>query len=157
MLRCGFFMQNLNTTHRTDVVEHNDLFVPAGGSRTAFIDARDIGAVAARVLTEDGHEGQAYSLTGSEALTYHEVAAIMSEELGRPITYSSPSLAAFARRMRRRGHSWSYVGVMEGVYLTTRLGMAATVQPDAAALLGRRPITMWQYVRDYSHLFEPNE
>ena len=85
-LRCGFFMQNLDTTHRQDIVEHNDLFVPAGGGRTAFIDARDIGDVAARVLTEAGHAGAAYALTGSESLTYGEVAAIMSAELGRPIT-----------------------------------------------------------------------
>ncbi len=153
MLRCGFFMQNLNTTHRADIVEHDDLFVPAGGSRTAFVDARDIGAVAARALTEPGHEGQAYTLTGSEALTYHQVAAIMSEELGRPIGYSNPSLPAFARRMRRRGHPWGYIGVMMALYLTTRLGMAQAVAPDAARLLGREPITLRQYVRDYAASF----
>jgi uncharacterized protein YbjT (DUF2867 family) len=153
MLRCGFFMQNLNTTHRADIVEHDDLFVPAGDCRTAFIDARDIGAAAARVLTETGHEGQAYTLTGSEALTYREVAAIMSEELGRPIGYSNPSSLVFARRMRKRGHPWGYIGVMVALYLTTRLGMAEAVAPDAARLLGREPITMRQYVRDYAASF----
>lgn len=153
-LRCGFFMQNLDTTHRDDIVEHDDLFVPAGGGCTAFIDARDIGNAAARVLTEPGHAGAAYALTGSESLTYGEVAAIMSQELGRPITYSRPTLPAFARRMRRRGHPWQYVAVMSGVYLTTRLGMAAAVYPDAAALLGRPTITMRQYVRDYAASFQ---
>ena len=155
-LRCGFFMQNLDTTHRDDIVEHNDLFVPAGDGRTAFIDARDIGDAAARVLTEAGHAGAAYALTGSESLTYAEVAAIMSQELGRPITYSRPTLPAFARHMRRRGHPWQYVAVMSGVYLTTRLGLAAAVYPDAAALLGRPPITMRQYVRDYAASFQVN-
>ncbi len=155
MLRCGFFMQNLNTTHRADIVEHDDLFIPAGGGATSFIDVRDIGAVAARTLTEAGHEGQAYELTGTEALTYDDVAAMMTEELGRPITYSNPSVLSFARRMRRRGHPWRYIWVMEGIYLTTRLGMAATLAPDAARLLGRPPITMRQYVRDYAPSFEP--
>jgi uncharacterized protein YbjT (DUF2867 family) len=153
MLRCGFFMQNLDTTHRADIVEHGDLFIPAGRGRTAFIDARDIGAVAARVLTEAGHDNRAYRLTGQEALTYDEVAAIMTETLGRRITYSRPSFLAFARRMRRRGHPWSYIAVMAGVYLTTRLGLAEAVTPDAAALLGRPPITMRQYVRDYACKF----
>ena len=125
MLRCGFFMQNLDTTHRADLVEADDIFVPAGGGRTAFIDARDIGAVAAGVLTEPGHENKAYNLTGSEALSYGEVAAIMAEELGRPITYSDPSPLAFARRFRRRGYPGGMVNVMLGIYLTTRLGMAA--------------------------------
>lgn len=155
MLRCGFFMQNLDTTHRADLVEHGDLFIPAGRGRTAFIDARDIGAVAARALGEPGHAGRAYSLTGSESLTYGEVAAIMTAELGRPITYSDPSPLAFARRMRRRGHPWGYVAVMEGIYLTTRLGLAAAVAPDAPALLGRPPLTLRQYVRDYAAAFAP--
>lgn len=153
MLRCGFFMQNLDTTHRADLVEHNDLFIPAGRGRTSFIDVRDIGAVAARVLTEAGHENRAYALTGSEALTYGEVARIMTEELGQPITYSDPSPLAFVRRMRRRGHPRGYVNVMAGIYLTTRLGMAGAVTGDVARLLGRPPITLRQYVRDYAGAF----
>jgi nucleoside-diphosphate-sugar epimerase len=146
-------MQNLDTTHRADIVEHNDLFIPAGNGRTAFIDVRDIGAVAARVLTEPGHENTTYALTGRESLTYGEVADIMSAELGRPITYSDPSPLAFARRMRRRGHPWGYIAVMEGIYLTTRLGRAELVYPEASHLLGRAPITMRQYVRDYAAAF----
>lgn len=154
MLRCGFFMQNLDTTHRADLVEADDVFVPAGGGRTAFIDARDIGAVAARVLTEPGHAHKAYNLTGSEALSYREVAAIMTEELGRPISYSDPSPLAFARRFRRRGYPGGFVNVMLGIYMTTRLGLAAGISPDVERLLGRPPITMRQYVRDYATTFQ---
>jgi uncharacterized protein YbjT (DUF2867 family) len=154
MLRCGFFMQNLDTTHCADIVEHDDIFVPAGNGRTAFIDVRDIGEVAARALTEPGHENVAYPLTGSESLSYDDVAAIMTEELGRPITYSDPSPLSFARRMRQRGHPRAYVNVMLGIYLTTRLGMAKQTHPDAATLLGRPPITMRQYVRDYATSFQ---
>ena len=155
LLRPGFFMQNLDTTHRADIVEHDDLFIPAGRARTAFIDTRDIGDVAARVLTEPGHEGVAYALTGSESLSYDDVAAMMTAELGRPITYSRPSSLAFARRMRQRGHPWGYVAVMLGVYATTRRGTAAQVYPDAATLLGRPPRTLRQYVADYAALFAP--
>lgn len=157
LLRCGFFMQNLDTTHRADIVERSDLFIPAGNGRTAFIDTRDIGDVAGRVLTEPGHEGMVYELTGSEALSYDDVAAVMSAELGRPITYSRPSLPAFAWRMRQRGHPWGYIAVMAAVYLTTRLGMARTVRPDAATLLGRPPLTLRQYVGDYAAKFAAND
>ncbi len=155
LLRCGFFMQNLDTTHRADLVEHSDIFIPAGGGATAFVDVRDIGAVAAVVLTESGHENTAYVLTGEEALTYAEVAGIMTEELGRPITYSNPSILAFARRMRQRGYAWGHITVMEGIYLTTRLGMADTIAPDVVDLLGRSPIPMRQYIRDYRTVWEP--
>ena len=51
LLRCGFFMQNLTTTHLADIRDQDDIFIPAGKGKTAFIDARDIAAVA--VLTLD--------------------------------------------------------------------------------------------------------
>lgn len=149
-LRSGFFMQNLDTTHREDIVAYDDLFIPAGAGRTAFIDTRDVGEIAARMLTEPGHEGQAYTLTGCEALTYDEVADVMAEILGRPITYSNPSLLTFARRMRGRGHAWGYIGVMIGIYLTTRRGLSEEVSSTAAELLGHPPRTVRQYVADYA-------
>lgn len=46
-LRPNFVMQNLTTTYRSDIRDHDEIFLPAGHSRTAFIDARDIGRVAA--------------------------------------------------------------------------------------------------------------
>ncbi len=147
-LRCGFFMQNLATIHRDDIVEYDDIFIPAGRGKTAFIDTRDIGEIAARILTEPEHENQVYALTGSEALGYDEVAAILTDALGRKITYSDPSLLAFARRMRSRGHPLGYIGVMAGIYLSTRRGRSATVTSTATELLGRPPRTLRQYVTD---------
>jgi uncharacterized protein YbjT (DUF2867 family) len=148
-LRPSFFMQNLSTTHRADIRERGEILVPAGNGETSFIDARDIAAVGARVLTESDHLGRAYPLTGGEALGYAAVARIFSEVLGRPIAYRRPSLVAFARQMRRRGLAWSFILVMAGIYTTARLGLAGTVTPDTATLLERAPITMRQFVADY--------
>ena len=128
-------------------------YLPLGESRVSWVDARDIALIGAKALTEAGHENVAYPLTGSEALTYSQVAAMMTEELGRPISYSDPSPLAFARRMRERGYASGYINVMNGIYLTTRLGRAAAIHPAAAQLLGRPPITMRQYVRDYANAF----
>src|SRR5215208_2217783 len=55
-LRCSFFMQNLSTTHRSEIRDHNEIFLPVGRGKTSFIDVRDIGAVAALALTKLGHE-----------------------------------------------------------------------------------------------------
>ncbi len=154
LLRAGFFMQNLSTTHRQDVVEHDDVFIPAGKGKTAFVDVRDLAAVAALALTRPGHENKAYPLTGSQALDYGEVAAILSDVLGRRITYSNPSPLRFARRMRQRGAGWSYIGVMSAIYMTTRLGMAATVHPHLATLLERRPITFHQFAADEARVWQ---
>jgi uncharacterized protein YbjT (DUF2867 family) len=151
LLRAGFFMQNLNTTHRDEIRDRSEILVPAGRGKTSFIDVRDIAAVAAKALTEPGHTGRAYPLTGSEALDYYQVAAMLSEALGRPIVYRNPSLWAFIRHWRGRKLPLSFILVMAGIYTTTRLGLAATITPDVPRLLGRPPITMRQFATDYTH------
>lgn len=148
-LQPSFFMQNLSTTHRADIRELHEILVPAGRGATSFIDARDIAAVAARVLSEDGHAFRAYPLTGAEALGYDEVAGMLSEELGQPIAYRRPSALRFVRQMRRRGLAWRYIAVMLAIYTTARLGLAGLVTPDAERLLGRPPIGVRQFVHDY--------
>ncbi|MFT4965032.1 MAG: hypothetical protein ACI9PP_002322, partial [Halobacteriales archaeon] len=61
-LRASFFTQNLSEVHRREVVERDAILVPAGDGETSFVDARDLGAVAATVLTEPGHANRAYDL-----------------------------------------------------------------------------------------------
>lgn len=157
LLRCGFFMQNLSTTHRQDIQEHSDIFIPAGQGKTAFIDVRDIAAAAAKILTEPGHEQKAYPLTGSQAFDYHEVARLMSQELGRPITYSNPSLLRFVWRFWRRGYPLRYVSVVAAIYITTRFGAAATATPHLRNLLGHEPISPAQFVHDYASAWAVDE
>ena len=154
-LRCGFFMQNLSTTHRQEICDNNDIFVPAGHGKTAFVDVRDIAEVAVKTLTESGHENKAYPLTGSEALSYFEVADLFSQVLGRTITYSNPAPLRFAWRMKQQGHSVSYISVVTTIYLTTRIGLAQTIAPEMAQLLGRPPIRMQQFIADHAELWSP--
>ena len=154
-LRAGFFMQNLDTTQRQDIRENNDLFVPAGRGKTSFIDVRDIGAVAALALIQDGHANQAYDLTGSQALDYYEVAATFSEVLGRPIRYSKPSVVRFFWRWwRSRKTPATFVLVMTILYVTVALGRDGKLSPQVGQLLGRPPLTMRQYVEDYKQVWQ---
>jgi len=152
-LRASFFMQNLLEVHRRDIVEHDEIFVPAGTGRTSFVDARDLGEVAAVVLTEPGHENRAYDLTGPEALDYNAVATIFSDVLGRSITYPQPSLLSFALRMRRHGKPLGFIAVMCGIYTTARLGLAARVTDDSRRLLDRQPRSMRDFVEDHADDF----
>ncbi|UPV99567.1 SDR family oxidoreductase [Halorussus gelatinilyticus] len=152
-LRASFFMQNLNEVHREEIVERDEIFVPAGGGATSFVDARDVGEVAAVALTEPGHGDRSYDVTGPAALTYRQVARVFSAVLDRRIEYADPSIPEFAWRMRRRGFDWSYVAVMVGIYTTARLGLADRVTDDAARVLGREPRTLREYVADYADEF----
>ncbi len=107
ILRCSFFVQNLHrsiSTHGVDIVEHGELFIPAGRGRTTFIDAADAAAVAAGVLTDAGpRRREIHHLTGPAALTMDQVATALSAALGQPVTYRRPGLLRFAARLRRRG------------------------------------------------------
>ncbi len=148
-LRASFFMQNLDTTHRKDIAEYGEIFVPAGRGKTSFIDVRDIAAVAVKALTEEGHENRAYELTGADALDYFQVADIFTDVLGKEVTYPNPSPWRFWRRMRKRGLEVPFILVMIGLYTACRFGLASNVTRNTAQLLGRRPISVRQYVEDY--------
>ena len=148
-LRASFFMQNFNTTHRTEIRERNEIFIPAGSSRTSFIDVRDIGAVAAVTLTQSGHAGQAYDLTGPEALDYPAVAAQFSAVLGRPILFRNPSILSFIFRQLTSGTRLLFVLVMAFLYTNTRAGMAAQVTHQVEQLTGQPAHTLRQYIEAY--------
>ena len=155
-LRCSFFMQNLNTTHREDIRLRDRLFMPAGNGKTSFIDVRDIAAVAVKILTEvpDKSTGEllsnrAYNLTGTVALTYAEVATIFTTVLGRPIHYTNPPIPIFIWQMLQQGFPLQLVLVMVGIYTATRFGLADLVTSDVQQLLNRSPISIDRYVEDY--------
>lgn len=148
-LRPSFFMQNLSTTHRDEIRNGDAIFVPAGRGRTSFIDVRDIAAVAAKTLSEPGHEFKAYPLTGSEALTYEEVARLFTDVLGRRVVYANPSILRFVLAKRRQGLPLPFILVMVGIYGTAKLGLAGTLTPDTERLLSRPPITMRQFIEDF--------
>ncbi|MBA3822761.1 MAG: SDR family oxidoreductase [Ktedonobacterales bacterium] len=156
-LRPSFFMQNLTTTHLHEIRDDNRIAVPAGNGRTSFIDGDDVAAVAVTTLTTPGHGGHAYDLTGSEALTYTQVAAEMTEVLGRRITYTHPSLLTFARGMHAQGQPTSFIVVTAAIYTTARLGLAATITPALADLLGRAPTTMQQFIVSQRATLTPTE
>jgi len=148
-LRASFFMQNFNTTHRAEIKERNEIFVPVGSGKTSFIDVRDIGAVAALALTQPGHANRAYDLTGPQALDYYQAAETFSQVLGRKITYCNPTLPRFIWASLRYGRPLAMTLVMAWLYRQTRNGMSAQVSGEVQRLLGRSPISLRQYIADY--------
>ena len=85
-------------------MEDDRIYLPAGKGKVAFIDLRDMGVVAADVLTDMGrHAGETYTLTGTAAYTFYEVADILTGALGRAIRYDAASIIGYYRHLRRRG------------------------------------------------------
>lgn len=148
ILRPGFFAQNLQDAYLRDIREDDRLIVPAGRGRAAFVDLHDVADVAAGVFAEPApHDRAGYTLTGPEALSFDEVAAILSEELGRSIRYEHASIPGYLRHLRGRGLGWGQALVQTTLHVLLRLGQSKEVDPTLERLLGRPPRTLRTYVR----------
>ncbi len=142
ILRPGFFAQNLTGPYVADI-RAGRLYVPARDGRVAFVDARDLGDVAALALRNAAeHAGRAYHLTGPRAVTFTEVAALLTETLGRPVRYEPASVLGYARHLRATGLPAAQIAVQTVLHVGLRRGQAAAVVPTLGQLLGRpaRPI-----------------
>ena len=87
IVRPNLFLQNVPENTIPSIDADGNFYANAGDARISMVDTRDVAAVAARLLTEHGHEGNAYDVTGPEALSYHDVAAKLSAAMGRTVTY----------------------------------------------------------------------
>lgn len=155
-LRPNFFMQNLSSVHAAEIRDDDEVFVPAGRSRTAFIDARDIGRVAARVFTEPGHIGKAYTLSGEQSLGYRRVAQILSDVLGRPIRYARPKEEVYLERLRRNGAPQEYLAVQRMIYRIVRANVSALPNRTVRRLTGRPAATFRQFAIDHRDVWMPD-
>lgn len=154
-LRPNFFMQNLVTTYADQIREADRLFVPAGRSRTAFIDARDVGKAAATILaTPQPHIHRAYTLSGEESLTYRDVARVMSIELGRNIAYAQPSEKDYLDHLRLAGCPPDYIDVQRMIHRVVRLNVSARPNRSVRKLTGEPATRLAQFVRDYRSVWE---
>lgn len=152
-LRASFFYQNLSTTHRDDIKLRHEIFVPAGSGKTSFIDARDIGSIAALQLRDKTDGVFPLDLTGNEALDYYQVAKVFSDVLGFRVCYTRPSLLRFIIISRRRGVPLGFVLVLCAIYSVARFGHADRVSNDVENILGRAPLSARQFVADYQNVW----
>jgi uncharacterized protein YbjT (DUF2867 family) len=138
ILRPGFFAQNLLSAYREDIKHDDRLYVCAGSGKVAFVDTEDVGAVAARALIDGSLDGKAVNLTGATALTFDDVAALLSDALSRPIIYSRASIPGFfCHRVFHRGSNLMEAFIITALHAGLRRGDAAAVSQALATLLGR--------------------
>ena len=152
VLRPANYMSNLLAS--AEAIAHTGmLFAPAGGARVAMIDPRDVAAAAAAVLTEDGHDGQAYALTGPAARSYEEIAAALSEAAGRGIAFVDVDDEAARRDMLEAGLPGFVADFLVGLFGALRAGAHATPTDTVRALTGSEPRSVAGFARDHAAAF----
>ncbi len=151
-LRPHAFLQNL--LDQADAIRAGRLYSAAGDGRVPFVDARDIAAVAAEVLVGGGWEGKAPVLTGPAALSFAQVADVLSEILGRRVVHVMESDDEAWARLRRAGQPpWLVAGQL-ALYGYQRAGGATAKVSDAVdRITGRPPRSVEEFVRDHRRSF----
>lgn len=149
IVRPNWFMQNFNSYWIEGILKAGAIELPVGDARTSFIDARDIAASAAALLLGDAHQNQAFDLTGGEALTHAQVAAILTEATGSPIRFENITPAQMLQQLMGAGLPEPYAQFLVVILGVLKEGHAAPVTDAVETITGRAPIRFAQYARDY--------
>jgi uncharacterized protein YbjT (DUF2867 family) len=153
-LRPNGFMQNMVNYNAPTITTQSAFYGSEGDGRVSHIDIRDVAAVGVKALTENGHVGKAYTLTGPEALTNEEIAQILSDELGREIRFINLSPAQLKEALLSAGvPEWNADALLD-LQRLYREGKAATVTGNVEQILGRKPISFALFARDYRSAFD---
>lgn len=148
ILRPNWFMQNFNT-YFIEGVRQGVLSLPAGEAPTSFVDTRDIGAAAAKILAEDSHHWEAFTLTGWQSLTYREAAEIISLQINMPVEYQPVTSGVMRTALKEQGWQQESIDEMLDLFDDVRNGKFAMLTQDISKLLGTAPRTFEQYATDY--------
>jgi len=152
--RPSYFMQNLETSLRKEIIEQDRIFLPSGKKPFLWIDVDDIGRAIARVLeSPETHQNQVYTLTGTDLLPFGAVADMLSEVLERPIHYRSPNPLFFAWYQRRRGTSWGYIGVLLLLHFLARFQPDPVSTDDIVRLTQKEPTSLRSYLEAHREVW----
>ncbi|MEM9267143.1 MAG: SDR family oxidoreductase [Cyanobacteria bacterium P01_F01_bin.13] len=153
-LRPNSFMQNV-VTFMSETIKTDAAFYSASGeAKIAHVDVRDIAAVAVKALTEPTHAGQAYTLTGPEALTYDDLANELSKVLGRSISHISLSPSDLKHGMLAEGMPDAIADRMLDLERYYREDQASRITNDIKQVTGHDPRRFAQYARDCASLLQ---
>lgn len=149
IIRPNWFMQNFNTFWIEGILKANTIFLPVGEAKTSFIDARDIAAVAAELLTTERYNNQDFDLTGSESLTHQEAATLISESTGKRIGFQDISSKEMLGLLQKAGLPTNYSEFLIMILAALKEGHAERRTDAVEKITGRKPRSFKQYTLDY--------
>lgn len=150
VIRPNWFMQNFNTFWLQGIQQQGQIFLPVGNAKGSFIDARDIAAVAAKLLTSSQFDNAEFDLTGSEAFDHDQVAAILSRAAGRAIGYTEISPEAMRQGLLGAGLPADYSEFLLVILGYFKLGYSERTTDAVQRINGVAPRSMTQYANDYA-------
>ena len=153
LLRSNAYMQNVLALAPA-IATTSSFGSSAGNGRSGLVDARDVAAVAAEIITSPAaHAGKTYWLTGPELVSNYDVATVLSKLLGRTITYRELTFEENKDAMIRAGVPEQIAEMNAQAFSLTAGGDAEWVTQDVQSLLGRPARSLEQFTADYAAAF----
>lgn len=148
IVRASWFNQNFSEGAFIDMILSGQITLPAGSAKEPFVDVDDIAEVALVALTEPGHSGKVYEVTGPRLMSFEDVASDLSEATNRPIEYIRIPHEAFVGHIRESGAPEVVVWLMDYLFSTVLDGRNSHVTDGVQRALGRAPKDFTDYARE---------
>jgi uncharacterized protein YbjT (DUF2867 family) len=147
VIRASWFAQNLSEHFLLEAVRAGVIALPAGDVAEPFIDVEDIADIAVAALTEEGHTGEVYEVTGPRLLTFADVAAELTLATGRDIRYQVVAAAEYRALAVEQGVPADEVDELTELFERVLDGRNARVTDDVRRALGRPARDFADYAR----------
>ncbi len=153
ILRPNFFMENFSTSWASPIIARGEICAAADDAKTSFISIDDIAGVAS-VCFQGKHSGAQYNLTGREALSYAEVARIISDACGRTMTYKPITETELMEGSREQEMPESAIHYMVQLFASVRKGLTEEITDTVSRLTGKEPVSFKEFARKNADIWK---
>ena len=129
------------------VLENKRVYLPSGDGKVAFLLRSEMAEIAANILTSEGHENKIYTISSEKAFSYKDIANMISEITEKDIIFVSPTVDEYMKTMQKAGAPEEMIGMSVGFAQAIQQGEFETVNPEISNLLGRKPVSMKEFLK----------
>jgi uncharacterized protein YbjT (DUF2867 family) len=148
IVRCAWFSQNFDENYLLEPILGGEVVLPAGDVPEPFVDAEDIADVAVAALTEEGHAGEIYELTGPRLLTFAEAINEISRAAGREIRFVPVSVEEYESELAEQDVPPEFLSFLTYLFGEVLDGRNAHLSDGVQRALGREPKDFSDYARE---------
>jgi len=148
LIRASWFSQNFSESFLLDAVQSGAVALPVENVAEPFVDADDIADVAVAALTEDGHEGRLYEVTGPRLLTFQEVVSAIAQAADRPVKFVSLTPEQYEEGLAQSGIPKDFASLVMYLFTNVLDGRNSHLADGVQQALGREPRDFVDYARE---------
>jgi uncharacterized protein YbjT (DUF2867 family) len=148
VVRASWFAQNFSEDFLLEPILAGDVALPVDSIEEPFVDANDIADVATAALTEDGHEGRLYEVTGPRLLTFQQAIEEIAAATGRDLRFTKVAIDVYAAALEEVGLPADVIALVRYLFTEVLDGRNSHLETGVAEALGREPRDFRDYVRN---------